>query len=226
MLQEKLFQKKIQSGQIDHAYLLVSSDREILQRQTEYLQKQLKLNQFEIIQIQPEDKKNGEITVSMMRRLRSELNSKAASGKRLVIIDGAETVNAEAANSFLKTLEEPPLDTVIVMLSKSDDILPTIISRSQVYHFPSLSRSYQLFQPAEIEKFRAMNLKERFTFADKVVKNNQTEMLLEDLLSYFFAEFRSKPSNQKVIEQIEQAKKRFIANVSAKLLLENVFLII
>jgi DNA polymerase-3 subunit delta' len=50
--------------------------------------------------------------------------------RRVVIIDPAEAMNAQAQNALLKTLEEPPDDTTLVLVSSSPDtLLPTIRSR-------------------------------------------------------------------------------------------------
>ncbi len=49
-------------------------------------------------------------------------------------------MNVEAANAFLKTLEEPHSNTTIIMTTSAHDrILPTIMSRSQQFHIEPLS---------------------------------------------------------------------------------------
>ena len=58
------------------------------------------------------------------------------------IIDQAERLTKEAGNSFLKTLEEPPPEVVIILISAfPDEIIPTIVSRCQKVKFVSLSPS-------------------------------------------------------------------------------------
>lgn len=55
---------------------------------------------------------------------------------KIFIVEDAEAMRAEAANSLLKVLEEPPAQTVIVMISESASaLLPTIVSRSQIVRF-------------------------------------------------------------------------------------------
>lgn len=59
--------------------------------------------------------------------------------KKIVIIDDAETMNINAANSFLKTLEEPPADSLIILVSSNPDRLPdTIRSRCVTVRFKPL----------------------------------------------------------------------------------------
>lgn len=53
--------------------------------------------------------------------------------KRVGIIDGAESLNLNAANAFLKMLEEPPSWAIIVLVASAPDaLLPTIASRASV----------------------------------------------------------------------------------------------
>lgn len=55
---------------------------------------------------------------------------------KVYIFESADLFNDSSANAFLKTLEEPPEDVVIVLLSHSyDRVLPTIASRCQVVRF-------------------------------------------------------------------------------------------
>jgi len=50
--------------------------------------------------------------------------------RRFVVIDPADAMNAQAQNALLKTLEEPPDDTTLVLVASSpDSLLPTIRSR-------------------------------------------------------------------------------------------------
>ncbi|VAW78873.1 DNA polymerase III delta prime subunit [hydrothermal vent metagenome] len=53
---------------------------------------------------------------------------------RVIIISPAETMNVNAANSLLKTLEEPPENTLLILVSSTPDVLPATI-RSRCQHF-------------------------------------------------------------------------------------------
>jgi len=60
-------------------------------------------------------------------------------GYRVIIIDGAEYMSDGAANSLLKTLEEPPPSTVFILLAVDEgSLLPTIRSRCQKIELPPL----------------------------------------------------------------------------------------
>jgi DNA polymerase-3 subunit delta' len=61
--------------------------------------------------------------------------------KKILIVDGAETMNEASQNAFLKTLEEPPGDSLIILItSLPQSLLPTIRSRCQTLVFQPLPR--------------------------------------------------------------------------------------
>lgn len=87
------------------------------------------------------------ILIEQIRNLDERLMHMPESGtKRVVLILKADQMTDEAANCFLKTLEEPPVDTVFVLTSSRPEfLLPTIRSRCRVVPFTHLGR-------AQIEK--------------------------------------------------------------------------
>ncbi len=61
-------------------------------------------------------------------------------GRKIAVIDDADYLNAEGANSLLKTLEEPPPRSVLILIGTSPaKQLPTIRSRCQLIRFQPLS---------------------------------------------------------------------------------------
>ncbi len=70
-----------------------------------------------------------------------ELNLRPFQGhRRIAIIDDADSLAEEGANALLKTLEEPPIGSVVILISASEQRqLPTIRSRCQTVRFRSLS---------------------------------------------------------------------------------------
>jgi DNA polymerase III subunit delta' len=75
-------------------------------------------------------------TIGQVREVVRLAASRPFEGARRVFILGADTLNVQAANALLKTLEEPEGETVFVMLANSrEGVLPTILSRAQVLRF-------------------------------------------------------------------------------------------
>ncbi|MGO9477557.1 MAG: ATP-binding protein, partial [Limisphaerales bacterium] len=71
------------------------------------------------------------ITVEQMRELMHEIQLKPTeAGYKVAVIAAADRLNVQAANAFLKTLEEPPARSVLILLSTEPQrILETILSR-------------------------------------------------------------------------------------------------
>ena len=64
------------------------------------------------------------------------------STRRIAIIDGADRISDDAASALLKTLEEPPESSLIILVaSRLDRVLPTIRSRTGVVTFAPLTES-------------------------------------------------------------------------------------
>ena len=77
------------------------------------------------------ESKSRRIVTAQIRALEHALQMRAADGRRKVaIIPDADRLQPEAANAFLKTLEEPPKDSLLLLLSAVPEALPdTILSR-------------------------------------------------------------------------------------------------
>jgi DNA polymerase-3 subunit delta' len=69
-----------------------------------------------------------EITVDVVRKATASLQMTAAGGgRRVTVVDGAETLNRSAANALLKTLEEPPPGAVLLLVSHRPGALPATV---------------------------------------------------------------------------------------------------
>jgi DNA polymerase-3 subunit delta' len=81
-----------------------------------------------------------ELPIAVMRELGEKFALKAARGKgKVVLLDDADDLSEEAANCFLKTLEEPPPRSMLILIGSSPERqLATIVSRCQVLRFAPL----------------------------------------------------------------------------------------
>ena len=77
------------------------------------------------------ESKSRRIVVDQIRGLEHSLQMRATDGRRKVaIVSDADRLQTQAANAFLKTLEEPPNDSLLLLLSTLPEALPdTILSR-------------------------------------------------------------------------------------------------
>ncbi len=76
-----------------------------------------------------------DIRIEQVRALAAFMNvSTHRSGLRIVLLYPAEALNAASANALLKTLEEPPPETVFLLVTdRMDRLLPTILSRCRKF---------------------------------------------------------------------------------------------
>ena len=83
-----------------------------------------------------------EIKIDQIRQVQAELSLRPFQGeKKILIVDDADCMNTASANAFLKTLEEPPGDACIILVSAMpQSLLPTIRSRCQEVTFLPLPR--------------------------------------------------------------------------------------
>ena len=82
-----------------------------------------------------------QIKIEEIRAIDDALSLKAYEARyKIVIVDEADAMNQYAANAFLKTLEEPPAGSLIILISSKPDNLPdTIRSRCSRLNFSPLS---------------------------------------------------------------------------------------
>ena len=83
------------------------------------------------------------IRIETVRDLQKKLAYLPYEGKtKVVVIDSADLLNHHAASAFLKTLEEPPTSTVLILISSNPhSLMPTLLSRCQGIQFHRLSSS-------------------------------------------------------------------------------------
>jgi DNA polymerase-3 subunit delta' len=81
-----------------------------------------------------------ELPIAVIRELCLDLGlTPMKGGRKVAIVDDADDLNDEAANAFLKTLEEPPPGSVLILIATSAEAqLETILSRCRVVRFNPL----------------------------------------------------------------------------------------
>lgn len=157
--QIEIITRALKSGTLPHAYLFVGEDgigkKLVAKKLAQALQcgaadekpcsacencrKVESCNHPDVIYIEPDGPL---IKADQIRALQKRLGYKPfEGGSTISIINGADKLNISAANSLLKTLEEPPASTHLILLAENTRrVLPTIISRCQRLRFNPLSR--------------------------------------------------------------------------------------
>lgn len=95
-----------------------------------------------LVVAKPEDKH--EIPIEQVREISRQLSLKSLR-PRVVIVEDAELLNEAGMNAFLKTLEEPPAGTTLILVTSLPSLLlPTIVSRCQTVLFFALKEDQVL----------------------------------------------------------------------------------
>jgi DNA polymerase-3 subunit delta' len=135
----EFLRRAYEQNRLAHAYLITgppSSGKQLLAAELASLvngtpaQDVFTAKAREIFIARPESKSR-RISIEQIRELEHALQMRAANSRRKVaIIPDADRLGGEAANAFLKTLEEPPKDSLLLLLSAVPEALPeTILSR-------------------------------------------------------------------------------------------------
>lgn len=90
----------------------------------------------DLLNLSPEEEGKA-IKVDQVRELIQKVSlTSHGQGYRVIIISPADALNVNASNSLLKTLEEPPKNTVLILISdKPSKLMATIRSRTQMIRF-------------------------------------------------------------------------------------------
>jgi len=110
----------------------------------------------EILVAEPESKSR-RIVIEQVRALEHALQMRASAGRcKVAIIAEADRLQPQAANAFLKTLEEPPKDSLLLLLSALPEVLPdTIVSRCIAIPLASSDEEPMPQEPELVELLRS-----------------------------------------------------------------------
>ncbi len=175
-LSVKLLQRSLERGRLGHAYLFAGNHLDALEALARTLAKTLNCERpvrageaavdccdkcsscqrieaqshGDIQWVRPESKSRI-ISVDQMREVMREVQLKPNEAAfKVAVIVAADRLNVQAANAFLKTLEEPPTRSVLILLSiEPQRLLETILSRCLRLNFAGEGRAR--FDAAQVE---------------------------------------------------------------------------
>lgn len=183
------------------------------------------LNKFNLTQNHPNLMWLGigeKLGIEQAKKIQEHLSLKPfqAGGQSVVLLE-AENLTPEAQNSLLKTFEELPENSVVIMsTSTTDQLLPTLVSRSQIQTFQSEEiRKLDDKVREKINKLISSPMSERFKIIEKL---EDTGQFLQDLNHYFREQLLKNPNlqNQTFSQELIQAQKWANQNVNARAVLE------
>jgi len=142
--QWQFLKKSLELGKLSHAYLFSGETQLGKKNLALEFTKLVNGENFDfghpdLILIEPPHQKfgGGEIQIVQIRELIQKLSLKPYSAfLKVAMIDQAHLMNSEAQNCFLKTLEEPKGNTILILITEAPETLfPTIRSRCEIIKF-------------------------------------------------------------------------------------------
>lgn len=223
-----------------NSFLITGGNDEERAKKAKKLITKYNISQFDTYTLEPELS----IGIAEIRELERWLSLKPyQSEKKAVIIYQAEKLTLEAQNALLKSLEEPPTNTLVILLAPTVDLLlPTIVSRCQVVNL-SLNTA-MVFTEQDISQFLnylnsifSSDIGEKFRLAQEISKQKEAIYWLEKgiaiLESLFkkriikkenFPPFFSLSQYLVIIQEFQKTKLYIQANVNPRVAIENLFL--
>lgn len=178
-------------------------------------------------------KEESSIGIDIIRQMKSSILTKPFGGyARMIVFYRAEKMTAEAQNSLLKTLEEPPAHTYILLQTESTrNILPTIISRTTLVKLntQNMHTTDDHEYRAEIRKLLISTPGARILMSQKISTAKETA---ENFFDNVFVELEmamkaggtNAPVYASVLKKCMRARQLLEKNINVKLLMDNLFL--
>lgn len=187
--------------------------------------KGLSENHPDVLILEDEEK----LGVEAVKKIKEFLSFKpySAEGKGVAIIS-AQNLTHDAQNALLKTLEEPPLSSIILLGAESDkELLATVLSRCQVVILEGVSpigssSDFTSFQN-DIERLIDSSVADRFEFIEKL---EEKEEFLEALIQYFNKKLREDAKYLNFAKELMEAEKYKKANGNIRAILEYLMLVL
>ena len=161
------------------------------------------------------------IGISQIKQLIKHLSTKpfGKTEKSVIILNG-NNISPDAQNALLKTLEEPPGNSIILIGTDSDSkLLPTILSRCLILNNESLITNDE--SNFDLEKILNASVEERFDIIEKTTDKDQ---FLNDLTESYRQKILKGEGNSEFLEELLQAQIWKESNVNIRTILEYLML--
>lgn len=214
------------------SFLIVALDKNEAASYTSDLLKENKVNPLDVSH-QKYEKAMG---IEDVRSIQKAILLKPFRGKvKAVIIDAYEDITIEAQNALLKILEEPPVNTIIIIsTAKKELLLPTIISRCKVVILQEKEIKLTKEDTAKLEEILSTLLNgrvgDKLKIAETVARDKENSSLwLVKMTLFMKNKLLEEDKNLKYLNFLKQLQKTYktikSTNVSQRTSLENLFLL-
>lgn len=199
--------------------LISSKNKELGREEAEKIFRELKIDKFDIAIFEFEKA----IGIQDIRELQKGIYLKPVRSEiKGILIDATNAITIEAQNALLKTLEEAPEDTIIIMqVMSAEEILPTILSRCKIIELKSKK---EIIDVSKFIKILSSNgVGEKLKLAQDLAKDkNESLDFLENLI---IGGRKNLVENYRIIKMVQKFHTIIkTTNVNLRLALENLFI--
>lgn len=216
----KLILKQAKNDNLSHAYLIVGQENSSAQELFKDTAKSLKIQAADQFVIKAQDF----LKINEVRQLTKKMSLRPhSSSLKLAGIFEASKLTPAAANALLKTLEEPPDHSMIMLFSEKEaGILPTIASRCQSIKVTEIRHGFALGY--NLDEILRLPLYRQFQIADDIAKDPDCEKVFEGWLGDFLKKVKKDTKQAAALQKIADFQLLTQSNVNLRLLVENLFL--
>jgi DNA polymerase III delta prime subunit len=184
-----------------HALILVSTSLDLRVEEINRLLKENNLTEIDPdVLIFSDTEKLG---VDSAKKIRQFLSIKPLKAKgKVVVFKSAHNLTMDAQNALLKTLEEPPVNSLLILgVESTSNLLQTVLSRCQIKVLDQIDR-------VKIDQMRAQQfidstIEERFEFIEKL---EDKDIFLTELANLFQTLLLKDPKNLNITKKILEAE--------------------
>lgn len=173
------------------------------------------------------------IGIALVKQMQQKLFLKPLRSKnKAVVIHNAHLLTPEAQNALLKVLEEPPLNTYLILSAEREDaLLPTILSRCAIRRIEEEGRTLTQDEMQEftetIEELQTFSIGEGMKLAETLAKNKQQALtwLEKSMLAARNTLLSDSTHDTRTLRLLQESYTQLkTTNVNPRLTLENLFL--
>ena len=177
----------------------------------------------DVLLIEP---KPASITIAQIRDLKTWLSRKPYQAKtKLALLLQAHTLTLPAQHALLKSLEEPPPDTIIILATNQpDSLIPTIHSRCQFIHLSTPSTSGVALDSPQVDNLDNLTPGQRLADASAYTTKDQSLSFCLNLIHSLHSQLKNHSSVASQLQLLLYTHRLLTANVNPKLAMENLFL--
>ncbi|KKS96685.1 MAG: hypothetical protein UV73_C0009G0036 [Candidatus Gottesmanbacteria bacterium GW2011_GWA2_43_14] len=205
-------------------FLILGKDNNFRQAKIAELMKEYDISEFDLYQLTSDSS----IGIAQVRQAVFASAKKPLAGlKKMLVVHSIDTATSEAQNALLKILEEPTQTTVIVMTASSDNqILPTVLSRSQILRASQTDINETESLPVgTLEEIFAASPGRRLLLSENLAKTREEAVVFVDKLAASLEKrlLQYKKDFSQTAEALRrtvQAKKFISGNVNHKLVID------